>query len=164
VKSLDDGGFIYAVPGNIEVYKTTVNQLESENGMIFLSGHTSNITIDDCDFTGIVARDSSSILFSVSNNDGKILMQNSRISDSKSWSNLFTLTYSKMVIRNTIMVRNFADYLNNGFTLTNSDLECYSVTVDNKDEKGTASLVDVGFFNIEQSSSIKILDSEFSHI
>ena len=109
---------MYINPGHAEFVNTKIiNGITSKSGMIYISGFTSNVLLNFCNFDNNQAKEESSILFGISNSKGQISILNSEISNSYSQRNLIGLTDSKMFIFNTRMTSNFANKLTNGFDL-----------------------------------------------
>lgn len=71
-----------------------------------------------------------------------------------------------MTVQNTNVSRSYAEFKTNGFILINADLEVSNLNVDNRPLKSTnlthLSIVDFGFFNLVQGSSLILHNSTFT--
>ena len=65
---------MYAYPGNAKIRRSNITNGQATNGIIYVSGFTSDIMIDDCTFDKNKAMQDSSILFAMTNQKGKIVI------------------------------------------------------------------------------------------
>ena len=78
---------------------TTITNSLSIKGLIRATANE-HVNINGCNFSRLVAEDQAALLFLVQNENGNVVIQNSKIEDTMSKSSLISMTFSNLT--NTI--------------------------------------------------------------
>ena len=97
-----DGGIIWASPGKaLLTYNTITNIKARSGGIVFASGFTSEITLDQMTMQNISVHRDDSIISSTNNKQGMIILKNSVVEDATAGkSRMINLDFSLMSIFN----------------------------------------------------------------
>lgn len=157
------GSFVKAYPGNVYLTNITIFNFQSADQPIFyVSAFTSFLEINGCQFYNLNA---GSFINSENNLQGAISINNTEFKDSFYSSSLISLSYSQMKVENVNVQRSYAEFKTNGFILINADLEVINLNVNNRPLSNTKvnylTIVDFGFFNLVQGSSLIMRESSF---
>jgi hypothetical protein len=83
-------------------------------------------------------------------------------------SALMSLSYSQMNMNNIAVSRSYGKFKTNGIILINAYMDATNLTVNNRPLTTTPlehlTIVDFGFFNLLQGSSLKLYDSNFTQV
>mmetsp|Transcript_43255 Transcript_43255/g.41626 ORF Transcript_43255/g.41626 Transcript_43255/m.41626 type:complete len:110 (+) Transcript_43255:788-1117(+) len=100
--------------------------------MAYITG-SSNFLCDECYFFNNSVEIDSSTFYADNNPNGFITIKNSQFINNNSTSNLMSLVSTETLIENTEFVDNFSKLINNGITVTNSEVTLNNVSVNYTD-------------------------------
>jgi len=130
-------------------------------GMAYITG-SSNFLCDTCVFFNNSVGIDSSTFYADNNPSGFIFIRNSLFLNNNSTSNLMSLVSTYTVIEHTAFTDNFSKLINNGITVTNSQLTLHNVSVNYTDPafiNNNDFQVDTCFFNINFQSVLTLSSS-----
>lgn len=109
---------------------TTIANSLSMKGLIRATSNE-HVNINGCNFTRLVAEDQAALLFLVQNENGNVVIQNSKIEDTMSKSSLISMTFSNLIVANSSFNGNYATTSSNGISMIYSNVEMWNSTIDN---------------------------------
>mmetsp|Transcript_26440 Transcript_26440/g.19820 ORF Transcript_26440/g.19820 Transcript_26440/m.19820 type:complete len:101 (-) Transcript_26440:985-1287(-) len=96
--------------------------------MIYVTG-SSSFLCDNCKFINNSVTIDSSTFYADNNPNGFITIQNSYFENNNSTSNMMSLVSTQTTIINTVFKDNYSKLINNGVTVTNSEMYLHNVTI-----------------------------------